>query len=185
LSYQGYDANEGAADIRSLLGDVEAFYLFCRERFPGQHIGLVAESLSTAPFLCFASLHPEVSALVLEAVINLKTIALAKVNECWPLYPIYPLGLCVALIVSVGVPDNLSFRQALGHHSVIPALFIHHPEDKVTPYRSAHRIFERYYGPKEWITLQTEHSKEFHMTASDDLEVRGRVIDFLENQLKY
>src|SRR5260221_7219144 len=59
LSYQGFDANGGKADMKSLYGDVETFYSFCRERFPGQPIALMAESISTAPFFCFASNHPE------------------------------------------------------------------------------------------------------------------------------
>ena len=62
LSYQGFDTNQGAADIKSLVGDVETFCQWCRIRFPGQPIALMAESISTAPFFVCASRHPEVSA---------------------------------------------------------------------------------------------------------------------------
>jgi hypothetical protein len=183
LSYQGFDSNEGKADINSLFGDVEAFYVCCRSRCPGQRIALMAESISTAPLFCFASRHPEIAALVLEAMVNPKTVAFAKLNDWWFFYPCYPLTFSVALFMSGGVPDNLNVQKALQNHPAIPALFVHHPKDKITPYRAARRIFEQYEGPKEWLIVQADHSWERHMTASYDREISERVIRFLQDRL--
>ena len=149
----------------------------------GKPIALVAESISTAPFFCFASQHPEVAAVVFEAMVNPKTVAFAKLNDWWLLYPLYPLTFGAALLMSAGVPDSLDIGQALERHPIIPALFIHHPKDKVTPYRQARRIFEAYKGPKEWITLQTVHSWECHMTACYDGEATARIVRFLTTHL--
>src|SRR5437867_1337874 len=66
LSYQGFDTNDGPADTKSLVGDVETFYQYCRARFRGQPIALEAESISTAPFFVCASHHPEISAVIFE-----------------------------------------------------------------------------------------------------------------------
>src|SRR5258706_750604 len=181
LSYQGFDANEGKANIKSLYGDVETFYSFCRERFPGQPIALMAESISTAPFFCFASNHPELAALVVEAMVDPKSVAFAKLNDWWLFYPFYPLTIGAAWLISAGVPDNLDVQRALQIPSNVPALFIHHPGDKITPYRIARRIFDKYQGPKQWVTLEKKHSWERHMTAGYDLEIQAEIVHFLRS----
>ena len=183
LSYQGFDANEGKADIKSLYGDVEAFYSFCRQRFPGQPIALMAESISTAPFFCLACHHPELAAIVVEAMVDPKSAVFAKLNDWWLFYPFYPLTIGAVCLITAGVPDNLNVQKALQIPSNVPALFIHHPEDKITPYRIARRIFNRYHGPKEWITLEKKHSWERHMTASYDAEIKEEVVRFLKRRL--
>jgi pimeloyl-ACP methyl ester carboxylesterase len=180
LSYQGFDSNEGDADIASLFGDVEAFYRFCKARFPGEPIALMGESLSTGTLFCFASRHPEIAGVVLDSTVDLKTVAFAKINDWWFFYPLYPLTFSAACVVSAGVPDDLSARRALERHSRIPVLFIHHPRDSVTPYRQARRIFKRYSGPKEFIVARTAAT---HVTANTDPKVREEVIDFLRLSL--
>jgi pimeloyl-ACP methyl ester carboxylesterase len=183
LSYQGFDANEGRASLDSLPGDVAAFYSFCQQRFPGEPIALVAESMSTAPFFGFASHHSEIAGLVLEGMVDPKTVALSKVNEWWLFYPFYPSSFVVASLIGASVPRELSVQRALKRHPAIPALFIHHPNDRVTPYGNAHRIFEQYPGPKELIILHTEHSLVNHMTANSDPAVCGKITGFLKEKL--
>ena len=80
-SYQGYDTNDGPADIRSPTGDVEAFYAFARSRFTNQPVAFLAESLSTAVFFSVAGRHSEISCIVLEAMVNPKTVAIAKAHD--------------------------------------------------------------------------------------------------------
>jgi fermentation-respiration switch protein FrsA (DUF1100 family) len=183
LSYQGYDDNEGRANLDSLSGDVGAFYHFCQTRFAGEPIALVAESMSTAPFLCFASRHPEIAGMVLEGMVDPKRVALSKVNEWWLFYPFYPSSFVVASLIGASVPADLSVQQALKPRPAIPALFIHHPKDRVTPYGDARRIFEKYTGPKELILLRTEQLFVNHMTANSDSSVCGKIIGFLKENL--
>ena len=183
LSYQGFDSNEGEADINSLFGDVESFYLFCQNRFPDERICLVAESISTAPFFCFASQQPEIAALVVEAMVNPKTVILTKLNDWWFLYPLYPLTFGVASLIGASVPENLDIKEALRKHPAIPTMFIHHPGDRITPCRAARRIFQQYEGPKEWIALRTARSWECHMSASYEPEVTERIVRFLKARL--
>ena len=183
LSYQGFDGNDGDADIGSLYGDLKTFYEYCRRRFPHQPIGLMAESVSTSPFFCFASNHPEIKALAVEAMVNLKTVPFAKVNDWWLFYPLYPVTMAAACLVSAGVPQGLSVQKALRHSHEVPILFLHHPRDRVTPFRIARRIFNRYRGPKQWITLQKDLSWENHMTASYEAGTSAEVLKFFKAYL--
>jgi len=183
LSYQGFDSNEGRADIKFLVSDVEIFYQWCRARFPGQRIALVAESISTAPFFACASRHPEISTIVLEALVNPKTVALSTANDWWWLYPIYPITVVETFLISASVPDDLNLRAALRRHPRVPAFSIHHRKDRITPYRTARQIYERYEGPKEWVALVREGNPSRHMIAGLDAEVTNRILGFLHAHL--
>jgi len=184
LSYQGFDANDGEADVNSLVDDVEAFYEFCKSRFPDQPIAFVAQSVSTDPFFCSASRHPELAGMVLEAMVDLKTVAWSKVVDWWALYPLFPITFPMAGIACARMPSELSITKALARHPHIPALFIHHPDDRVTPYRIAHRTYERYEGPKEFIDLHADRTGEFHMTGAFEPEIRARVVAFIESAFR-
>ena len=184
LSYQGYDANEGQASLDSLFGDTEAFYNLCRQRFPGQPIALVGESLSTGVFLSFASRHPEIACLVLEGVVDLKNAPFTVVHSSWALCLVYPFTGPLALVVRAGVPAELSGRAALRRGPQMPALFIHHPQDRVTPYRGARRLFDQYPGPKEMLVPQIADGNDLHMTGNSDPRVRSAVVGFLQHNLQ-
>jgi pimeloyl-ACP methyl ester carboxylesterase len=180
LSYQGFDANEGKADVHSLFGDVQAFYRACRERFPGQPIALLGESLSAGVFFCFASRHREITCMVLEGAVDLKRVAFTHLYESWLLYPFFPITFPAAVIISAGVPADLNAQNALAREPAVPALFIHHSGDPITPYSDACRIFEGYDGPKEFIVPRIDPARGFHMTGNFDSAVRSRVIRFLQ-----
>jgi pimeloyl-ACP methyl ester carboxylesterase len=182
LSYQGFDTNDGYADLASLCDDVGTFHRFCQERFPGQPIALIGESLSAGVFFCFASRHPEVACGVFDSVVDLKRVAFTKINDSWPLFVAYPITGPVALMISAGVPGELSAQKALARRSLVPALFIHHPEDPVTPYRGACHIYENYAGPKEFIRLETENA-DLHMAGQTKPEVQAQVLSFLRRHL--
>jgi pimeloyl-ACP methyl ester carboxylesterase len=184
LSYQGFGANEGEADLDSLLGDVAAFYEFCRAKFPGQPIAFVAQSVSTDPFFCFASRHPEVAGMALEAMVDLKTVAWSTVIDWWGLYPIFPITFPAAGLACARVPGELSISKALERHPQMPALFIHHPADRVTPYRAARRMYAKYEGPKEFIDLRADRTGEFHMTGAYEAEIRARILAFIQDAMK-
>lgn len=183
LSYQSFDSNEGTASLSSLPGDAEAFYNFCKQEFPNEPIALVGESLSAGVFFCFSSCHPEIAGVVLEGVVDLKTVALSTINRPWIFYPVYPIALPAALFVNAAVPRDLSAQRALQRHSVIPALFVHHPNDGVTPYTEARRIFGEYDGPKEFIIPNIDGSRGFHMTGNFDSEIKAKVINFIKQHL--
>jgi pimeloyl-ACP methyl ester carboxylesterase len=184
LSYQGFDANGGSAALQSLSGDVETFYSFCQARFPGEPIALVGESLSAGVFFCFASRRPALACTVLEGTVDLKRVAFTKLNEMWALYPVYPFTGLTAWSISAGVPSDLSAQEALLLHPVIPTLFIHRPEDPVTPYRDARRLFEAYAGPKEFINPRIDAKKGYHMAGMFDPDLRSRIVSFLKQSLR-
>jgi hypothetical protein len=183
LSYQGFDTNDGPANIKSLVSDVESFYQYCRVRFQGQRIALVAESISTAPFFVCASRHPEISAVVLEALVNPRTVAYSQANDIWWIYPIYPTTLLNTFLITCSVPKELDLRTALKRHPQIPALFIHHPRDRITPYRTARKIYQQYEGPKEWLELDYNGNNARHMIASGDEHVTRSILAFLRSRL--
>lgn len=183
LSYQGYDAIGGRASLSSLSWDIKQFYTFCKNRFPKQPIALVGESLSAGTFFCFGSRHPDVACMVLEGVVDLKHVAFTQVNESCLLRVLYPISAPFALIISATVPSDLNARSALRLNPAVPALFIHHPRDPVTPYTDARRIFENYTGPKEFIVPNLDEHRGFHMTGYSDLAVREKVLSFLRRYL--
>jgi pimeloyl-ACP methyl ester carboxylesterase len=96
---------------------------------------------------------------------------------------LYPITGPLALVVNATVPDELSAERALQRHPKVPALFIHHPQDPVTPYRDARRIFERYEGEKKFVEPKIVPGKDLHMTGQIYPEVRAEVIEFLRGRL--
>jgi pimeloyl-ACP methyl ester carboxylesterase len=183
LSYQGFDANGGKRSLRSLSGDVEAFYDLCRKRFANQPVAVSGESISAGVFFCFVSRHPELAGAVLEGTVDLRRVTFTVINQTWQLYLLYPITGPLALAITAAVPKELSAERALERHPKVPALFIHHPQDPVTPYRDARRIFERYEGEKKFVEPNIEAGKGSHMTGQTYPEVRAEVIEFLRRRL--
>lgn len=183
LSYQGFDANGGTRGLDSLIGDVEAFYQFCRGRFPNEPIALSGESISAGVFFCFVSRHPELAGAVLEGTVDLKRVVYTQLNHTPFLYLLYPITGPLAVFVSSTVPGELSAERALAQHAKVATLFIHHPKDPITPYRDARLIFERYEGEKKFVEPKIEAGKSFHMTGQSYPEIRIEVIEFLRKRL--
>jgi alpha-beta hydrolase superfamily lysophospholipase len=184
FSYQGYDDNPGEASLRSLVGDWAAFHAWGRRAWPDEPVVFVGESIGAAAALCAAvgaeSAGPD--GLVLEAVPDLKRLPYARLLQMWPLWPLLPVTLPLAAAVSAGVPAALDPPRCAAR-STIPALFVHHPLDPVTPVAHTRRIFARYAGPKTLLLSDLAELPTYHLILAADDAVRERVARFVEERL--
>jgi len=183
FSFQGFDANEGKAHLGSLIGDARAFYAYVRQAFPGEPIAYAAHSLSTAAALCLTSPQAELAGVVLEGVFDPKGVAYAKLAQLWYLFPLYPLLAPYAIFVSWTVPDELAVKECVGNLRNTPALFVHHPQDTVTPYRGAIELYEAYPGPKSFVVPKEPHPPEYHMNYTSDEAAQGETLRFIRRVL--
>ncbi len=184
-SYQGFDENGGDANLASLSGDLDAFYSLVLANFPGQHVAFVGDSISAAAVFCYSSRHQNVSCMVIEGMVNTKTVSFAKVGQIRILWPLCPITLPLATVVSATVPNELSIQRALRRTPKVPLLLIHHPADIVTPYSSARKIFDKYPGPKELIEPDVSVSRDFHLNLDSDHRAQARVVDFLRSHFQH
>lgn len=183
FSFEGYDSNAGEANLGSLLGDAQAVYEHLRARFPGEPIAYVASSISTAPALCLPSHEPALGGVVLEGTINLRTIPFRKMLQWWPLLPLFPLTLPYASFVSLSIPGDLSPGRCAEHAGDVPALFLHHPRDVMTPYGSARSLYDAYSGPKEFDVLDSRNG-QYHLLLSRDRSAQSKVLAALGRWLR-
>ena len=183
FSFQGFDANEGKAHLRSLIGDARAFYAYARQAFPGEPIAYAAHSLSTAAALCLTSRQAELAGVVLQGAFDPKGVAYAKLAQLWYLFPLYPLLAPYAIFVSWTVPDELAVKECVGNLRNTPALFVHHPQDTVTPYRGAIELYEAYPGPKSFVVPKEPHPPEYHMNYTSDEAAQGETLRFIRRVL--
>jgi len=183
FSFQGFDENEGKASLGTLIGDAYAFYSYAKRAFPGEPIVYVAHSLSTAAALCLASRQTGLAGLVLEGAFDPKTIAYSKLAQHWYLFPLYPLLVPYAILVSSTVPDGLDVKECVRNVRDTPALFVHHPKDIVTPYRVAAELYEGYRGPKSFVVPGEPHPPEYHMNYTSDLATQQEAVRFIQKVL--
>ena len=183
FSFQGFDDNEGDADLGSLLGDAAAFYSDVRRRFPHDHVTYVAHSISTSAALCLPARVPGIDGLVLEGTVDPEAIPYSKLKQLWYLFPLYPVLVPIAVAVSRTVPKELHVTDCLAEYHVVPILFIHYPSDDVTPFDAALRLFGVYAGPAEFIVPLQSRRPQYHMSMWADVAVQESVVAFVKRVL--
>jgi hypothetical protein len=181
FTFQGFDDNQGKADLNSMLGDAEAFYEYLETRFAGAKIAYVANSISTAAALCLPTRQTDVSAVVVEAAVDPKTVLYAKLTQWWYLFPLYPLLFPVASIVTSDIPRDLDVRRCISSYSSVPILFIHHPDDDVVPFGHAYELYSAYQGRKEFAIPQFSIPRAYHASLSSDLGLQCEIVRFLDS----
>ena len=179
FSFQGYDDNGGKARLDALLGDSLAVHAAIRSRFPGEPVAYLASSISTVPALCLPSRAPDLAGVILEGTMNVRTIGFAWIGWIWQLWPLAPLTLPTAALVGASVPRELRAVSCARHAGNVPALFLHHPDDAMTPYRSARRLFDAYAGPKQFREL-TAGNPRFHLLLANDSEGQASVVQAVQ-----
>jgi uncharacterized protein len=173
FTYQGFDQNGGRADLNSLIGDAQAFYLYAQLRYPGDKIALVGYSLGAVTGICLGDRKP-LSAIVGEGSFNPKTI-IADTHLMVP--------SVLASKFTAGVPDELDTRQCLQKLNSVPVLFLHSPGDPLAPYNSARELYDSYSGPKEFIVTKPESGADAHYGSFTDPDAQTKVLDFLKQHL--
>ena len=73
FTWQGFDGNGGQAELSSLLGDANAFYVYAQSHYPHEPIAFVGYSTGAVTGLCVADKDP-MAAIVVEGTFNPKTV---------------------------------------------------------------------------------------------------------------
>lgn len=180
FSYQGFDGNEGKADISSLAGDAEAFYRYAALRFPGEPIGFLGESIGATAGLCAAAAD-EFSAIALEGLIDPKSIAYT-ITETWFSPPFsHVLTAMVRPLASLyawAVPNELGADNCSVRLRQTDVLFLHQRRDPVSAFVTIEHL----------ATLRPQHSSivelprpanHSHLSLNQDIPAQDRVVDFL------
>jgi hypothetical protein len=183
FSFQGFDDNEGGADLGSLLGDAAAFYSDVRRRFPQDHVAYVAHSLSTSAALCLPPRVPDINGLVLDGTVDLEAIPYSKLKQLWYLFPLYPVLVPIAVAASRTVPKELRVTDCVAEYHVVPILLIHSPYDDVAPFDAALRLFDLYEGPATFIVPRQSRLRQYHMSMWADVAVQESVVAFIKRVL--
>ena len=174
FTWQGFDTNGGEADLNSLLGDANAFYLYAQSRFPGQPIAFVGYSTGAVTGLCLGPKDP-MKAIVVEGTFNPKTVV--EDRHMWYVKPLE--GRFVA-----EVPDSPNTASCLNEIKATPILFVHNRADPLAPYDAARRLFDSYQGPKEFVETRQLDSSEAHLGSAFDPTAQAKILAFLKQNLR-
>lgn len=173
FTYQGFGSNEGHADLNSLIGDAQAFYVFIENKYKREPIAFAGYSTGAVTGLCLGD-RDQLSAVVVEGTFNPKTVISDK-----HLY----IAMAVDPMLESSVPDDLDTSRCLQELKSVPVLFLHNPNDPLAPYDSARRLFDSYQGPKEFIDTNAAPGTDAHYGSVSDPEARTRVLAFLKVHL--
>ncbi len=181
-SYQGYDDNEGPASIDSLVPDAMAFYTYAKQTFSDEKVLLFGASISAATTACLARNLSPPPPIVIEAIIDPKTIIYSIAQKNWPLFLI---GFPIAWGAAMGVPDSIEPAKciaAIGSSSnPPPILFVYNENDKLAPYSTIKSLIDMYKGPKSTKVSSCNLSNGCHMNLYCDKSSREIVISFIQD----
>jgi alpha/beta superfamily hydrolase len=173
FTYQGFGDNEGHADLGSLIGDAQAFYVFIENKYKEEPIAFAGYSTGAVTGLCLGD-REQLNAVVVEGTFNPKTVIADK-----HLY----IAMAVDPMLESSVPDELDTSSCLRQLKSVPVLFLHNTNDPLAPYDSARRLFDSYQGPKEFIDTKAALGADAHYGSVSDSEARARVLAFLRLHL--
>lgn len=183
FSFQGYDENEGQAELTSLIGDAAAYHAYLKSNYPNEGVAYMGHSISSAVALCLPLRVGTFSAIIVEGAFDPKAIAYTKLKQLWYLFPLYPILLPTAVAVSATVPDELDVTKCVTAYRDIPVMFVHHPYDTVTPFVSAFDLFSRYRGDKQFLIPQHSAPPQYHTSLQNDMRIQSEIIRFLQTRL--
>lgn len=180
FSYQGFDQNEGEADIDSLAGDAEAFYAHVAARFPGEPIGFLGESIGATAGLCAAA-EDEFSALALEGLIDPKSIPYT-ITETWFTPPFSHLLTAVirpgAVLYTAAVPNDLDAAGCSARLRQTDVLFLHQRQDPVSSFATIEHLASL--RPRHSSVVEMPRpANNSHLSLNQDDAAQKRVIDFM------
>ncbi|WP_074903011.1 alpha/beta hydrolase [Nitrosomonas communis] len=183
FSFQGYDENQGRSDLNSLVGDAAAYYAYLKSEYPGEEVAYMGHSISSAVALCLPLRVAALSAIVVEGSLDPKSIAYTKLKQLWYLFPLYPILLPTAVVVSITVPDKLDVAECVTAYSNIPITFVHHPDDVVTPFEQAFDLFSTYQGNKQFLIPRYSMPPQYHTSLLNDVTIQNEIVRFLQDHL--
>ena len=151
--YRGFGESSDTASLTTLIPDANAVlaYLQDHPELTAGRIILFGFSLGTLPTLAQAARTPTgVIGVILEGSFELDFL---------PLWSYAPIGVVPSpdVVRSLyATYPQLDATQYVGRIT-LPKLFIHSPEDTITPLVGAERLFELAHEPKQWCEVYGSH----------------------------
>ncbi len=151
--YRGFGESPGAASLATLLSDADAMlaYLQGQPELSGGRIVLFGISLGTLPALAHAARAPRgVVGVMLDGSFELESLPPASFAV---------VGVLPVPEVLASLYDNHPELEPTQYarRITLPKLFIHSPQDLVTPLVGAQRLFELAPAPSQWCEVFGGH----------------------------
>jgi len=184
FSYQGFDQNEGVADIGSIAGDVEAFHSYAARQFPGEPIGFVGESIGAIAGLCGAA--GDYAVMSLEGLIDPSSIAYTIIDSYVPAPLSYVLSFTFhpgAVLYEAAVPGELNARDCAARNERTAMLFLNQRKDPVSSLALVRELARAH--PAHITVLELPDSAAHpHLVVSHSREAQARIVAFIKTHLK-
>ncbi|WP_169303080.1 serine aminopeptidase domain-containing protein [Thalassotalea mangrovi] len=174
FSFQGFDKSSGQASLSTMFSDAEQVLARQQREYPDIPHFYVTHSISTSIGLCL-SRHAALRGVVLESAMDINNIADYHANKSslsWLLTP-------VARLMTISIPDSLADCTLNSHNQKARAMFIHHPNDVLTPYVQAVDIFDAYQGEKVFIEARVSLPPQYHQSIWYDSELQSQILRFI------
>jgi hypothetical protein len=185
FSYQGFDGNEGEADIASLPGDAAAFHQAMRRRFPGEPLAFLGESIGAIAGFCDAGAG-DFSGLALEGLIDPKSVADTIIDSYFssPLSDVmsFTIGR-TSVLYSSAVPDTLSADRCSARLDAAEVLFLHQRRDPVAAFATVAHLAELRPRHSTILELPSPPSHA-HLSLAGNAAAQAQVVDFIRSNLE-
>ena len=184
FSYQGFDDNEGEADIASLPGDAEAFHAAMRRRFPGEPVAFLGESIGAIAGLCDIA-AADFSGLALEGLIDPKSVADTIIDSYFP-RPLsdvmsFTIGR-TSVLYSALVPPALSADGCSARLRSAEVLFLHQRRDPVASFATVEHLAQL--RPRHSTILELPPPPSHaHLSLGNNAAAQAQVVDFIRGTL--
>ena len=183
FSYEGFDQNEGKADLATLPGDAEAFRAEIARRYPTEPIAFVGESIGAIAGFCAPQAN-RFSALVLEGLIDPKSIPYTVVYSYVP-SPLsemiaYGLRPVIALYAS-SIPDSVDAAECSIRLADAPVMFINFRDDPVSSFANIEHLVAL--RPTHSTLVELPHpTTKGHLVLTHRPDTQNEVVDFIEGR---
>lgn len=183
FSYQGFDQNEGVADVDSLAGDAEAFYAYVAARFRGEPIGFLGESIGATAGFCAAA-EDDFSALALEGLIDPKTVPYT-ITETWFTPPFSYLLTAMtwpgAIFYTAAIPNDLDAGACSARLRQTDVMFLHQRQDRVSSFATIEHLASLRPSHSSVVELPRPANNS-HLSLNHDDDAQRLVIGFLADK---
>jgi hypothetical protein len=184
FSYQGFDDNEGKADIGSLPGDTEAFHSAVLRRFPGEPVAFLGESIGAIAGFCAAAAD-DFSALALEGLIDPKSVANTIIDSYFPSPLSDVMSFTVgraAVFYSALVPTSLAADGCSSRLRDTEVLFLHQRQDPVASFATIEHL--AHLRPEHSTVVELPRpASHAHLSLSHDAAAQAQVVGFISGNL--
>jgi hypothetical protein len=184
FSYQGFDDNEGKADIASLPGDTEAFHAAMRGRFPDEPVAFLGESIGAIAGFCDGAAG-DFSALALEGLIDPKSVAGTIIDSHFPSPLSDVMSFAVgpmSVLYSAAVPDALSAASCSTRLRGAEVLFLHQRRDPVASFATVEHLAQLRPRHSTIVELPPPPSHA-HLSLGNNAAGQAQVVAFLRGNL--